>query len=288
MFRAISRLVSSLDTPKDKDDILEEIESTSRVLDSETLPSLNNLIEFLETGDIKISDNTMLTKLAKEINFRNDSALRMMLSLRVFLEEIRDNLPEFRKLAKDDLPQYLTNDGLGVKTGAIFTLSTEFTSTTLFILDLILAITYEESTDNLSKSKRQEVLGYINAFAGVHNALKGKVKDKIKGIHKLSNTKVTADNHNFVGKISSKVDVRFELPVNNFVGNPFYHVGKWITDLMDSRHEANKDKVKLIELKIHELRMKQNGEKDDNLSKQIDYYENKLSKLEYKIRTYEE
>jgi len=65
-----------------------------------------------------------------------------------------------------------------------------------------------------------------------------------------------------------------------FVGNPIYHIRLLITDIQVARYDRLKDMKRLTELKIIELTHK---DTDGSLSEQVEYYKEKLEKLNHKI-----
>ena len=67
----------------------------------------------------------------------------------------------------------------------------------------------------------------------------------------------------------------------NFIGNPIYHIRLFLVDLEMLRLERLKNRRKLVELKLLELRNKDAS--DPKIKKQIEYYEQKLEALDRKI-----
>ena len=79
----------------------------------------------------------------------------------------------------------------------------------------------------------------------------------------------------------------FKTTKSNFVGNPIYHMLKLLADFEVNRYQSLKDRKKYLELKIMELKMKQNGEDSEKVRKMLDYYEKELAKTEAKIKAIE-
>ena len=67
----------------------------------------------------------------------------------------------------------------------------------------------------------------------------------------------------------------------NFIGNPIYHLRLFLIDLNTLRLDRLKTEKSLLELRILELK---EGANNPRLSSQIGYYENKLNKLDMKIK----
>lgn len=67
----------------------------------------------------------------------------------------------------------------------------------------------------------------------------------------------------------------------SFIGNPIYHLRMMMVDFEVMKFEGLKEKRRLLELKIIEL--KNRGVDNPKIKKQVNYYEDKLNKLNLKI-----
>jgi len=111
---------------------------------------------------------------------------------------------------------------------------------------------------------------------------------KIKAfLGKFLRKEVGITNNVNVGFLSDKIKIVTDsdnLPTTNFVGNPIYHFRKFLVDLELKKLESLKDRKRLLELKLAELKQQQAGKPNDpKLQKQIEYYEKKLEQVEHKI-----
>lgn len=71
--------------------------------------------------------------------------------------------------------------------------------------------------------------------------------------------------------------------VKNFVGNPIYHLRLWWLNLSKDTLRLANERKNLIELKLQQLKLKQNNDFDPKLAKQIKFYEDELELTERKI-----
>lgn len=102
--------------------------------------------------------------------------------------------------------------------------------------------------------------------------------------------------NSYVSKLVKATNVRkyvlgiiniFKTSKRKFVGNPIYHLLKLLADFEVNRYQALKDRKKYLELKIMELKAKENGEDSEKVRKMLEYYENELAKTEAKIKAIE-
>jgi len=112
-------------------------------------------------------------------------------------------------------------------------------------------------------------------------SLVGKMLDLVSFKSNIKHSK----KHKHTNKVLLKEDMGI---ATNFIGNPIYHIRLFLVDLSLMRLENLKEKKRLLELKLLELKSRQAGHNDEKLKKQIEFYEEKLNKLDMKIRKYME
>ena len=70
--------------------------------------------------------------------------------------------------------------------------------------------------------------------------------------------------------------------------NPIYHIRMAVVEFQAARHQAAMEERKLLEYRLLALKDLRAGKTDARLEQQILYTENRLKKLNYKLKTYEE
>jgi len=111
----------------------------------------------------------------------------------------------------------------------------------------------------------------------------GKLLDLVTFKSNTKHSRKHSRNHN---KVMIKEDIGI---ATNFIGNPIYHLRLFLVDLSLMRLENLKEKKRLLELKLLELKSRQSGDiNNEKLRKQIEFYEEKLNKLDMKIKKYME
>lgn len=77
------------------------------------------------------------------------------------------------------------------------------------------------------------------------------------------------------------------IKTNNFVGNIFYHIGMWWVDREHEKYNNMKTKRERFQLTIMQLELEKNGQNDENIDRQINWYREQEEELAYKITKYE-
>jgi len=90
--------------------------------------------------------------------------------------------------------------------------------------------------------------------------------------------------HYFTNKSSKKISKAHPEIVSTFIGNPIYHLRLLLVDLEMLKLETLKERKRILDLKLLELKQKETtGKHDPKIQKQIEYYEGKLEKTNLKI-----
>ena len=90
--------------------------------------------------------------------------------------------------------------------------------------------------------------------------------------------------HYFSNKEARKTAKSHPEIISTFIGNPIYHLRLLLVDLQMLRLETLKERKRILELKVLELKQKETtGKVDPKLKQQIQYYEDKIKKVNMKI-----
>jgi hypothetical protein len=76
--------------------------------------------------------------------------------------------------------------------------------------------------------------------------------------------------------------------VAGFEMNPIYHFRLMIAEWQADRYKSYKEKKKLLEVKLLNLKIAKDGKRDPKLDREVNYYESLVEDLEYKMSKMEE
>jgi len=283
-------------TTMKQDDVMKTTKSIISVLHSITLPAIKNTIKFLTDNPEHTLDSnyyTIITRTSDEDLSSAGEVLPILKRIYSGMVEIDNSSNNLLKLV-DSLSDVMNDKSATVKELAVMRVVNDIGAMSDALLD-ILYITTTPSDTHYSPAKRKEVAQSVIDFAQAWNVYGRDYKALLSRIEKMQNGGHIIDRDIDNGKskinqISFKravvLDKKIKLPLA-FVNNPIYHIRMWLVDRTVMKIEALEHKKKLLELRILELKYENEGTKDPKLTKQIQYYEDKVSAIEYKLRTLE-
>lgn len=248
----------------------------AEVIDSENLPI--------------VKKNTFFTTIYKNCGILASDNYDALVKMGQSFQGIVNNRIGLKQLVNKHLQDTLTSKAMSAKSAAIITLLHDLNSLNTYMLDLLYFILTDEKKSDLPKVKFKRIKEDAPTFIQLYKVYGFNFKDIIEDIEKISDEIVptkqeVSDAIN--NMLLMKTGKLITLPQQNFVGNPIYHFRMWLIDRDSRRIESLRLKKQLIELRLMELKLNQEGTSDPNLSKQIKYYEEKLADIEYNIEKYE-
>jgi len=294
----------------DKSEFLEMVDAIDKNINATVLPSINELIKTTSDSDVLVS--TIAFSSLKE---KKDSSF--FKRLYNVISKYRDTLPSLKSKIEEYMPDTITTTSNDVNVRLVLSLVSEgvfFSETTPVMLSYLISKYYTKSSTELDPStvrqmgqrlsitvkiipelEKADLKPIIEAIGNVptikslkfeststipSEVVLGFFKDtfSIKNFYTLTTIKRLLGYFN-IKDYKNKQDI-----AKGFIGNPIMHLRLLFVDLTALRLEAMKDKRKLLELRLLELRSFNNdGSTNPKLSKQIAFYEDKLNKLDMKI-----
>jgi len=265
-----------------KSELMLGLTNLEKILSNEIYPNLLQLVDYLNSSTKKVDAKKL------NLNVRDNKELGKLLMSDYDL--VLAGILKFSSLAEDELPKMMTLDTMTIKQSAIIEMANHFDSMISYMSSLMLHITYSLNNETAVYKKKDEgIVTMSRAYSRMMNQYRGKgLLNAIKDMAKLSNVEIS-DDPATMRELSSANDLKFKLPVSGFNGSLLYSLGKWWVEFQLKRADAARDEKRLIELKLMELRARDNGGNvPTELSSQIAFFENKLRLLEKKIEDLEE
>lgn len=289
---AISNFVNNMNHIVKKTDVQEQYNKMTTSLNNDLLPMMEELKSLAADNNINMDEIKELVNFNRNSGIKAKNISELVLTIYSVLENMNKMSSELSGLIDKDLPDLLSKEAITVKQASIMVVIGNYGNVVLFTSDIILYI-----IGLLDKKLNGKALSFIKAkLLEIQNTLYSysKVleffitnKNIIKDLSKQSNDRVLSSN----GKSNSLLALssfKSKIKLVGFIGNPIYHFRMWLVDREISSYETLKEKKKLTELAILDLRARQNGEVDPKIQKAIEYHEDKLDRIEYKIRKIEE
>lgn len=283
MLDSILQFIGLMDKTFKREDVLTTIDNTSSVISDSVIPMLYQLSE--AEGSVLKNDKT-LEEIRKGCKFKSKDNKEVVLEMIKRFTNIQEGLEVFRNTANKFLPTVITDKTITAKQGVILRTAQDINGMSLFVLDLILLILTDEADSNISKKRLKDIDENVFTFISIFRVYTDDFKKFVANIQKVADDVIDpAANAELMNVHLAKTGYTMHLPVTKgFIGNPIYFVRMWLVERDMKNYAALEDKKKLIELRLLELRMDaQSGGADDKLKKQIAYYEDRVSEIEYKM-----
>lgn len=285
----IESLLSSfnlLGKPTKKEQLLKIFRNITSEMEENLLPSLTEIVKIEKERKIEKSSIIEATEAIFKLKKIKGKSIFKPLE-EVFLS-ISKNKAAVEDLISKHASSILTSRILTIKDAAILKLVDDVSSMVLFGMDLVICALADANNTSFPKIKFRKLKEGLPAFAEmVANYTNNDIGETVEEISKLDGSTIDKDSNPTMTNLKLKsngININFG---NNFINNPFYHIRMWLVDRDMEKLEALKDKRRLVELRLMELKMERNSG-DDSLQGQIEYYEEKLASLDYKIEKLQE
>jgi len=288
MLNSLLEYVRGMHHTTKKEDVQKTVSFIFNNLNDEVLPTLDNLIESKNLASYV--DANMVTMISRSCDFKAKDAKDAVKKIKSGFVNINKAYKKVTSLIEKELSDVITDKTVTAKDAAILRMVNDLGAMNTYVLDLAYYIIMDKKITDLPKFKLNMIKNNLNGFGNSFQAYGSNFGRLIEDMHKISSNVVSINEgkESFLSLNLSKTGKTVDLPMaNGFINNPIYHIRMWMVDKEVEKYESLKDKKRLIELRLMELKLEDNNEGDPKLRKQIEYYEDKLSKIEYKIEKIE-
>lgn len=258
------------------------------------------------------SDHFRSNKLKSSINKDNSDAFYQNFDLQhgskqtSFIAEIYKRLPAVKSNAEYILEQVeellehdIINEGLTVKK-ALFVRAAESVSfISRFSVDLLNSVYVNEAVEanaeleeslRLSPASIKFVNAHLTKFARLISDYGIPTPDFRKILTEVPEVMLNSKTANAVAGIYKEQDIDpfASSQMVGFTYNPIYHVRLMVAEWQASRYKSNKDKKKMLELRLLHLKLIQSKKNDPKIEQEITYIQSRVDKIERYLREVEE
>ena len=274
-----------------KEDVVTNIDYALTSLSSETLPLLDIMIKSSSLEPIKSSryiKNMILTS-----GIKAKDSKEFFVKLKASVSNIVKSSKDIENLVMNDLNDIVTDKTATVKDAAILKLVNDMSIISLFTLDFIYYITVngDASVSEFPKKKFEDIKTMMPSYATIVKSYSEKLPAKLKDISNLPSNLINVEMNksSILEKLIGKNSRLVSLPqAEGFRYNPIYHIRMYLVDREIAKYETLREKKKLIELRLLDLKLKSKNEENPKIAKQIEFWEEKLAKTEYDIKEIED
>jgi len=297
-----------------KEDLINMVDVAARYIKSTILPNIKEMQKIIASEENK--RRIVSTISYSQLGFRDD--IELLDTIYKIANDFVKSVPDIKAKIEEVVPDYLSTRTSNINHKLLLSivgLGVFFADNLPKILSYWISKYYLED-QRLDVYKN--VIGYSISLANIiKNLRKVRIKDILDAIGKFPTLRTEKNEVpsqivlgfakknlgitnkfalSFIGQALNllKKDTRAKANRNNqqskaligtsgFIGNPIYHIRLFLTDLEINRYKSLEDEKRLLELKLAELKAKQQGTDDPKLKKQIEFYENEIRKIEDKL-----
>lgn len=292
MLEGLLKSFQLVDKTVKKENVLKTYNSIISIVQEDVLPVLKELTAVERSSRItksKILDllkDLVRTKKSGSANNAKD----FIKNLNKLFKDVVGSTSDVEELIIKHASATITDRVMSAKDAAIIKLVDDISSMSLYAMDLVTCILSDVNETSFPKIKfkklKEDMPGFVELYLHYFDGL-----DKaIEEISTMDNTTISKKSP--IAMLTALFsNSKTKLPVatsKGFINNPFYHIRMWLVDRDMAKLDVLKDKKRLIELRIMELKLElRSSDADPDLEKRIEYFEEKLSSLEYDIQKLE-
>lgn len=282
-----------------KEVLLEDLRVSRSELSQAVIPSYKQAAEFFKNKPFKSAQAKALNTLFFNGYSERSGRGNLVVEIEGRLQAFAQNMDTVQEMSEDLLAADILADGLSAKK-AILVRAADYMGVMVdFMLDLLAVVYYHESIEKLD-GNAQETLA-INKFtmdkvekcaADFGRLLQVYGQDNTGFLDALKNVPDVVVNSKTSETIVSvyredKLDPVGAPLTNNFQGSPIYAWRLRQAERQAARYKLNKDKKKMLELRLLYLKGLLEEKPDPAIEKEIEYLQSRIEKLEYEIKQQE-
>lgn len=283
----------------EKNRVVEDLRVTLAELENSVLPNYSQGSEFFKLNKIK-SD---ALKDLSDIFYRNitdKSAKQSSIIADVYkrLPNLIENTKRIQELVEANLERDMIREGLTASKITIIRAAESISFISGYMLDLLNYAYVQETTYivedggdlDFSIGKIKHVENNMSRFAkmvGEYAIQPDEFRKVLKDIPEVVINEKTQLSVSGVYKESTLDPFNTGYMVG-FYYNPIYHLRLAVSEWQAGRYKANKDKKKVLELRLLHLKLKSENKSDPKLEQEITYLQSRIDKIERDLKRVEE
>lgn len=299
---SILNYISSLLPTFKKDRVMEEAGITLEELENVCIPAYAEAAKAGGVLKIKSKEVQEFTNIFMRIVNKPSKAGGLIGNIQERLLVVRDNLKLIQDKMDTELQDVIVAEGISVLKANILQALEGIYFISKFSIKLLNTI-YVFETAERSENKDQYLkdniipmdIEYIKRrlpdFCFVLSGLSKPAKEMEKLLANMPDISVRSDNFAAIGATldREKVDA-FALKdfVRGFAGNPIFHIGMMVAEWQANRYKKRAETKKVLELRLLNLKELNEGHNDAKIEREIQYIQNRIDDIEYKMAKMEE
>lgn len=287
----LSDFISSILPRLRKDEVLEDLRITAGELANVVTPAYVDANKYLKSSKF---DSPEAQEAIKTF-YRNYKADRTNKNIVV---EIHDRLPNLLKNLQfvsdqndDLLERDILKDGLTAKKAILLRAAEQLSFISRYSIDLLNYLLVVETLKKGGQAERAAPIIEKKLIDNVVNfgrllAVYGKdPEDFVEVFDTLPEVVVNEKTYAALAAAYSadKLDPMETLLMSGFEANPIYHIRLVVAEWQADRYKVYKDKKRMLELRLLQLKMLDDKNPDPKIEREIEYIQNRIEGIEFKM-----
>lgn len=278
-----------------KADIEEDVRITLKELSQVAIPQYFSAGEVFRVNKFNSDEVKLFEKsFYKQVDLKN-KAPNFIIDIHTALQRLQTNLSYVQKLVTDVLEADLLNEGLTAKKAHVAKAAASISFASNFSIQFLNHVMVLESIaagsdDELAPAEVKYIDERYEKFFDVLNHYAMDTSKFQELFTEIPDVVITSKNAASIMQVFKplQLDPFGASLQKGFTGNPIYHVRLVFAAWQAKRYNANKDKKKLLELRLLQLKSLHDKSPNPRLEQEINYIQNRVSRLDRELRDVED
>ena len=299
MTYAICDFVKGLLPGLKKETVLEDLRISIDIIDKTVVPALDKITTVMKDKFKSKHSQELENAFKKSYKGSIANGTNMLITLRNSMGNIRQNAEYVEKRLSEILESTIVPDGLTSRKAAMIRASKQvsfITDMTLDVLNVVLILETVEQNSTLledmevSKGTALRVQHNIARYAYAVSDFNRKPADFEKLYEKMKDVFVGGANaaNVSISVKETEIDPFDSRMVQGVAYNPLYHARIAVAQWQASRYHASKEKKKVLELRVLQLKAENDNKQDPRILKEINYTQSRIDKFDREIHDTED
>lgn len=287
----LSDFISSILPRLRKDEVLEDLRITAGELEKVVTPAYMDASKYLKTSKFESSEAQEAIKTFYRNYKTAHSDKNIVIEIYERIPNLLKNLQFVSEQNDDLLERDILKDGLTAKKAILIRAAEQLSFISRYSVDFLNYLLVMETLSKGGQAERSAPIIEKKLTDNVVNfarllATYGKDPEDFKeAFDALPEVVINEKTYSALAAAYSadKLDPMETLLMSGFAANPIYHIRLVVAEWQADRYKVYKDKKRMLELRLLQLKMLDDKNPDPKIEREIDYIQNRIEGIEFKM-----
>lgn len=274
-----------------KDEVMEDLRITAGEFERLVIPAYDEAAKFFKSNKFECKD---LQEAIKGFyrNYKGERADKnIIVEIHSRLPNLCKNLDYISEQNEALLSSDILKDGLTAKKAIMVRAAEQMSFISRYAMDFLNYVMVCETLARGEQAERsapiveQKIIANIINFARLLTVYGQDPAEFQELLVDLPDVIVNEKNYGALAAVysSNKIDPLESVVMQGFESNPIYHMRLVVAEWQANRYKVYKDKKRMLELRLLQLKMIDDKNLDPKIEREIEYIQNRVEGLEYKM-----